>query len=104
MLPTLTPSNSGFAAVFLDFENVYYFFKNTFFDPPELNDYILEMLRNLRQKLLADYGLDCIVLNAYADFERLDSAPQGALYLAGVDTKKCAGHRPQKRRRYEDVH
>ncbi len=87
----IAPANTGFAAVFLDFENVYYFFKNTFFDPPELNDHILEMLRNLRQKLSADYNLDSIVLNAYADFERLDSAPQSALYLLGVDTKNVLG-------------
>ena len=84
-------SNSGFAAVFLDFENIYYFFKNTFFDPPELNDHILDMLRNLRDKLKADYGLDSIILNAYADFERLDSAPMGALYLLGVDAKNVLG-------------
>ena len=92
MLPTsIAPSNTGFAAVFLDFENVYYFFKNTFFDPPELNDHILEMLRNLRQKLKEAYNLDSIVLNAYADFERLDSSPQSALYLLGVDTKNVLG-------------
>ena len=87
----IAPSNTGFAAVFLDFENVYYFFKNTYFDPPELNDHILEMLRNLRQKLSASYNLDSIVLNAYADFERLDSSPQSALYLLGVDTKNVLG-------------
>lgn len=87
----IAPTNTGFAAVFLDFENVYYFFKNTFFDPPELNDHILEMLRNLRQKLKDVYNLDSIVLNAYADFERLDSAPQSALYLLGVDTKNVLG-------------
>ena len=92
MFPTsIAQSNTGFAAVFLDFENVYYFFKNTYFDPPELNDHILEMLRNLRQKLSADYNLDSIVLNAYADFERLDSSPQSALYLLGVDTKNVLG-------------
>lgn len=85
------PVPSGFAAVFLDFENVYYFLKNTFFDPPELNDHILEILRNLRQKLSSDYSLDSIVLNAYADFERLDSSPQSALYLLGVDTKNVLG-------------
>ncbi len=97
-MTSLTPSLHGprgetsrFAAVFLDFENVYYFFKNTFFDPPGLNDHILELLRNLRQKLNAEYGLDCIVLNAYADFERLETTPQGALYLLGVDTKNVMG-------------
>ena len=89
--PLSPPIPSGFAAVFLDFENVYYFLKNTFFDPPELNDHILELLRNLRQKLSADYSLDSIVLNAYADFERLDSSPQSALYLLGVDTKNVLG-------------
>ncbi len=89
--PVSPPIPSGFAAVFLDFENVYYFLKNTFFDPPELNDHILELLRNLRQKLSADYSLDSIVLNAYADFERLDSSPQSALYLLGVDTKNVLG-------------
>ena len=90
-LPNSSSTNSGFAAVFLDFENVYYFLKNTFFDPPELNDHILEILRNLRQRLNADYNLDSIVLNAYADFERLDSSPQSALYLLGVDTKNVLG-------------
>lgn len=82
---------SRFAAVFLDFENVYYFFKNTFFDPPGLNDHILELLRNLRHQLTEKYGMDCIVLNAYADFERLETTPQGALYLLGVDTKNVMG-------------
>ncbi len=82
---------SRFAAVFLDFENVYYFFKNTFFDPPGLNDHILELLRNLRQKLTDEFSMDCIVLNAYADFERLETTPQGALYLLGVDTKNVMG-------------
>ena len=96
MIPTVNSSNhvhsnAGFAAVFLDFENIYYFFKNTFFDPPELNDHILDMLRNLRDKLKTDYQLDSIILNAYADFERLDSAPMGALYLLGVDAKNVLG-------------
>jgi len=81
---------SPFAAVFLDFENIYYFFKNEFADPPELNDHILEMLRNLRSHL-GEMGLDSIILNAYADFERIDSAPQGGLYLLGVDTKNVLG-------------
>jgi hypothetical protein len=86
-----TQRESRFAAVFLDFENIYYFLKNTFFDPPGLNDHVLELLRNLRHRLSEEYGLDSIVLNAYADFERLDTTPQGALYLLGVDTKNVMG-------------
>ena len=82
--------NSPYAAVFIDFENVYYFLKNHFHDPPDLNDYVLEMVRRLREKLL-DQGLDSLVINAYADFERLPSAPQGALYLAGVITRNVLG-------------
>ena len=84
-------SDSPFAAVFLDFENIYYFFKNEFADPPELNDLILELLRNLRAHLTEKFGLDSIILNAYADFERIESAPQGPLYLLGVDTKNVLG-------------
>ena len=82
--------NSPYAAVFIDFENVYYFLKNHFHDPPDLNDYVLEMVRRLREDLL-DKGLDSLVINAYADFERLPSAPQGALYLAGVITRNVLG-------------
>ena len=90
-MPSLPNSESPFAAVFLDFENVYYFFKNEFADPPEINDHILEMLRNLRAHLSEQFGLDSIILNAYADFERIESAPQGPLYLLGVDTKNVLG-------------
>jgi uncharacterized LabA/DUF88 family protein len=89
--PTPQPENTRFAAIFLDFENIYYFFKNDFFDPPGLNDHILELLRNLRARLAEEYNLDCIVMNAYADFERLETTPQGALYLLGVDTKNVMG-------------
>ena len=84
-------SSTPFAAIFLDFENVYYFLKNEFADPPELNDHVLEILRSLRNRLADEWGLDSIIVNAYADFERLNTAPQGALYLAGVDTKNVMG-------------
>lgn len=83
-------SSSPYAAVFIDFENVYYFLKNHFADPPDLNDYVLELVRTLRETLLQQ-GLDCLVINAYADFERLPTAPQGALYLMGVITRNVLG-------------
>lgn len=88
----MTPKSpaSPYAAIFIDFENVYYFLKNHFYDPPDLNDYVLELVRRLREMLL-EKGLDSLVINAYADFERLPSAPQGALYLMGVITRNVLG-------------
>ena len=80
-----------FAAIFLDFENIYYFLSKEFMDPPNLNDAILELVRNLRHHLGDEFGLDCIISNAYADFERLGSTPQGGLFLMGVDTKNVMG-------------
>ena len=84
-----TPA-SPYAAVFIDFENVYYFLKNHFHDPPDLNDYVLDIVRTLRERLSAR-GLDCLISYAYADFERLATAPQGALYLMGVSTRNVLG-------------
>ncbi len=84
------PAGPSYAAVFVDFENVYYFLKNHFHDPPDLNDYVLALVRKLRETL-AQQGLDCLVLNAYADFERLATAPQGGLYLMGVSTRNVLG-------------
>lgn len=80
-----------FAALFLDFENIYYYLREEFVDPPNLNDAILELIRNLRQHLQGEFGLDSIISNAYADFERLGSTPQGGLFLLGVDTKNVLG-------------
>ncbi|AWM33106.1 NYN domain-containing protein [Hymenobacter nivis] len=90
MLNRAAPEGPSYAAVFVDFENVYYFLKNHFHDPPDLNDYVLALVRKLRDDLAAR-GLDCLVLNAYADFERLATAPQGGLYLMGVSTRNVLG-------------
>ena len=52
---------------------------------------MLDALRRLRERLNSDFGADCIVINAYADFERLSASPQGQLYLLGIDTKNVMG-------------
>ena len=83
-------SASPYAAVFIDFENVYYFLKNHFHDPPDLNDIVLDIVRTLREQLSAK-GFDSLISYAYADFERLATAPQGALYLMGVSTRNVLG-------------
>ncbi|WP_201983266.1 NYN domain-containing protein [Hymenobacter rubidus] len=81
---------SPYAAVFIDFENVYYFLKNHFHDPPDLNDIVLDIVRSLREQL-STQGLDSLISYAYADFERMATAPQGALYLMGVSTRNVLG-------------
>jgi hypothetical protein len=81
----------AFAAVFIDFENIFYYLKENYADLPDLNDYLFDMLRNLQRLLERRLGLQCIILKAYADFERLKSAPQGSLYLMGVETHNVLG-------------
>lgn len=84
-------SASPYAAVFIDFENVYYFLKNHYLDPQDPHDYALDLVRSLRDTLKRELGLDSLVLYAYADFDRLPSGPQGPLYLMGVDTRNVLG-------------
>ncbi|MDJ0364129.1 NYN domain-containing protein [Hymenobacter sp. H14-R3] len=82
---------SPYAAVFIDFENVYYFLKNHYLDPQDPHDYALDLVRALRDTLKRELGLDSLVLYAYADFDRLPTGPQGPLYLMGVDTRNVLG-------------
>jgi hypothetical protein len=82
---------SPYAAVFIDFENVYYFLKNHYIDPQDPHDYALELVRNLRDTLKTEQGLDSLILYAYADFDKLPTGPQGPLYLMGVGTRNVLG-------------
>lgn len=85
------PRQRGFAAIFIDFENIYYYLKENYADLPDLNDYILDMLRNLRGYMDRRLGMQTILTKAYADFEQLKIAPQGGLYLMGVETHNVLG-------------
>ncbi|QKG56911.1 NYN domain-containing protein [Hymenobacter sp. BRD128] len=82
---------SPYAAVFIDFENVYYFLKNHYLDPHDPHDYALDLVRALRDALKRELGLDSLVLNAYADFDKIPTGPQGPLYLMGVSTRNVLG-------------
>jgi hypothetical protein len=84
-------ATSPYAAVFIDFENVYYFLKNHYIDPQDPHDYALELVRNLRDSLKTEQGLDSLILYAYADFDKLPTGPQGPLYLMGVGTRNVLG-------------
>lgn len=80
-----------YAAVFIDFENVYYYLKNYYPRLAEPSDLILDMIRNLRSKMLGDRDERVIVMKAYADFERMKATPQGSMYLLGVETHNVLG-------------
>ncbi len=82
---------TGFAAIFIDFENIFYFLKNHYQDPPELENYAFEMLRNLKEMLAEKHNLQSIIMKSYADFERLGTPAQGSLYLMGIDTHNVLG-------------
>ncbi len=94
-LTTFPPASpvvaSPYAAVFIDFENVYYFLKNHYLDPQDPHDYALDLVRALRDALKREYSLDPLVLNAYADFDKIPTGPQGPLYLMGVSTRNVLG-------------
>jgi hypothetical protein len=84
-------SVQGFAAIFIDYENVYYHLRSTYADVPELNDFVIELLMNLQMHLEETSGLRSIIAKAYADYERIKSTPQGSLYLMGVETVYVLG-------------
>lgn len=85
------PTARRYAAVFIDFENVYYYLKNYYPKLDDPSDLILDMVRNLRSRMLGDRDERVIVMKAYADFERMKATPQGSMYLLGVETHNVLG-------------
>jgi uncharacterized LabA/DUF88 family protein len=83
--PRPTVPQQALAAIFIDFENVYYELRRGT-GSIDATEYILSSVRNLRTHLAKQLSTQSIILKAYADFERLDSSPQGSLYLMGVET------------------
>lgn len=82
---------SHHTAVFIDYENIYYYLKNSYKEPPELSSYTTEIVRNIRLQLEELLGLQVIVMNAYADFERVGGGSLGALYLMGIMSQNVLG-------------
>ena len=91
MLTRPDPSASPYAAVFIDFENIYYFVKNHYLDPQDPHDTAVDLVRQLRETLKTQLGLDTLVMDAYADFDKIPAGPQGRLYLLGVNTHNVLG-------------
>lgn len=80
-----------FAALFLDYENIYYFIRNKLETQGEATDCVVQMVNTLRQRLVEKQNRQCIISHAYADFERIDDNAQGPLYLIGVESHNVLG-------------
>ncbi len=81
----MQPSSLSRGSLFVDFENVYYFFKQRLENPSESNDRCIDLLRALRERLTKDLRIQPIVMHAYADFERIEENSQSPLYLMGIE-------------------
>lgn len=79
------------AAIFVDFENVYYFLRNHTSSRYDASDTVVDLIQRLRQHLVDKYDEQAISLDAYADFERIEENAQSALYLRGVETHNVLG-------------
>lgn len=84
-------AGSPHTAVFIDYENIHYYIKNNYRDPPELGTYTAEIIRSLRQNLEGERGLQVIITNAYADFERVGGGSLSQLYLMGIVSQNVLG-------------
>jgi uncharacterized LabA/DUF88 family protein len=80
-----------FAAILIDFENIYYYLRQNLSERQEVSDVVAGLVQRLRRLLIDRYNEEAISLDAYADFERIDENAQGSLYLIGVETHNVLG-------------
>jgi uncharacterized LabA/DUF88 family protein len=80
-----------YAALFIDFENVFHYVRKRTVDSERTQDIVLELIQELRKKLSSEFVLSCIVQYAYADFEQIEVNAQGQLFLLGVETRNVVG-------------
>ena len=83
--------NKDYAALFIDFENIFHYIRKRTVDSERAHDLVLELIQDLRKKLSADYDQICIVQYAYADFEQIEVNAQGQHFLLGVETRNVVG-------------
>lgn len=75
-------------ALYLDIENVYWHLVNDRqFEPDDAGEALLSVVRKTREHFVDTFDTECIVENAYADFDRIEASIQGPLFLAGIETK-----------------
>lgn len=83
--------NKDYAALFIDFENIFHYIRKRTVDSERAQDIVLELIQDLRKKLNTDFNQSCIVQYAYADFEQIDVNAQGQLFLLGVESRNVLG-------------
>ncbi len=86
----MAPS-SGYAALFVDFENIYYYFKNRLPSDMDSADASVSILRTLQNKIREERGGKPIVQHAYADFERIQDGALNSLFLMGIEPHHVVG-------------
>lgn len=83
--------DSNNTAVFVDYENIFYYIRNYYSHLPDAAPYTAEFIRALKQHLEKEQVMQVIVTNAYADFERMGSGNLGTLYLMGIHAQNVLG-------------
>lgn len=83
--------DTTYAALFIDYENMYFYLKNNLTEQGDPQDAVTQIIRSLRSTLLSEYMERAIVHHAYADYDKIGENAQGALYLLGVETHNVLG-------------
>jgi uncharacterized LabA/DUF88 family protein len=83
--------NRNYAALYIDFENIFHYLGRRTVDGERAQDIFLELIQSLRKKLVEDFDETCIVQYAYADFEQIEVNAQGQMFLLGIETRNVVG-------------
>lgn len=93
----LSSARQEHAAVFVDFENMFFELRKTCANDEDLSisDLIVSMVRGLKEHFLKHHK-NIIIIKAYADFENIfeqtaEDYPQRSLFLVGVETMNVMG-------------
>ncbi|MDX2066213.1 MAG: NYN domain-containing protein [Fimbriimonadaceae bacterium] len=79
------------AALFIDYENIYYFFRKELANSDTAADVSLDLLFELNNKLKKEMRMQSLVMKAYGDFERIEDNSQSQLYLMGIEPQFVMG-------------
>lgn len=80
----ITYRDTGYSAIFIDIENIYYYLKNCGVSEPDTIVY--DLIRRTRSWLYEQKQEPSLVMIGYADFDQVDIS-LGDLYLMGVEPR-----------------